>query len=264
MRTAAPRSVALLLACWACAGLAQEPPAGVKKLAEALAAEQAASAKAGDKAKKDLLAGMAKLADAAARADRTELGKALQASLLAEREAFEKDGVLPESEEALPAVFPYAVALHKARPKLRQAQVKLAEGHAKAGDKEAEQAVRSGLRAFDDAEPGKTQFAAGSRWNGVLRKPNGATNVTLTFKEVNDKLAKGRLCLDNNWCQMEVEGLRDGPEFALRVKKTVVGGDQTMTFAGLVLGDRMVVQVNGMKGKKGTFTGLAVLTRANK
>jgi len=26
----------------------------------------------------------------------------------------------------------------------------------------------------------------------------------------------------------------------------------------------MVVQVNGMRGKKGAFTGLAVLTRANK
>lgn len=143
MRTAALRSVALLWACTACAGSAQDPPAGVKKLADALATEQTAYAKAGAKAKKELLAGMAKLADGAARADRTELGKALKASLLAERDAFEKDGVLPESEEALPAVFPYAVGLHKARPKLRLAQVKLAEGHARAGDQEAERAVRS-------------------------------------------------------------------------------------------------------------------------
>lgn len=83
MRTAALRSVALLWACTACAGSAQDPPAGVKKLADALATEQTAYAKAGAKAKKELLAGMAKLADGAARADRTELGKALKASLLA-------------------------------------------------------------------------------------------------------------------------------------------------------------------------------------
>lgn len=264
MRTFAPRSAALFLAWSACVGLAQEPAVAVKKLTENLAGERKVFAKAEEKAKADLVATLKKLEDAAVRLDRTALGKARRESIRGEREAFEKVGTLPGSDEALPAVYAYAAALHKARPRLRQAHERLAEACGKGGDKAAERKARADLAAFEAAIPGLAEFTAGSKWNGILQKPHGTTNVSLSFGRVNDVLATGRVCLDNNWCQMDLEGLREGPRFVLGVKKMVIGAPQSPTFSGFVLGDRMLVEVNGLKGKKGPVSGLAVLTRAGK
>ena len=261
MRLSPFRTVPLVLACWACAALADEPSAVAKKLAQKLTAEQKAFADTKKKAKADLVRAFKAAEAAAVQNDPTPLGVGRQKSLKAEREAFEKADALPTSDDALEGVFTYLSAVQKARPKVRQAHEKLIQQYGKDGNKQGEANAKADLAAFDASVQGVERFTPGSRWSGSLQKPRSTTNIGFTVRSMTDDLVKGQVSLDNGWCQMEVEGLRDGPQFVLRVTKMVIGDPQQPVFSGFMLGDRMVIEVAGLKARKGTVGGVAALTR---
>lgn len=233
------------------AATADEPSAAAKKLADKLAAEQTAFDAAQKKAKQRLVKALGEAAAAAVQADPTALGRDKQKTLQAEREAFDKRDILPTSDEALGGLYAYLNTVHEARAKLRRAADALVNQLGKDGDATSEAKAKAERAKLDASAPGQSALAVGSRWNGTLQKQAVGPNANnTTFGLTVEKLGEGTIyafvALNNGWCKMRMEGLRDGPYFVLKVKEKVIGDAGQPVFTGFVCGDRLVVEVAGI------------------
>jgi hypothetical protein len=235
-----------MMAAWPGVGLADGPSPAAKRLTDQLTAEQKAYEKARKQAKDKLVSALRTAESEAVQADPTALGQQKRKALQAEREALTKNDTLPTSDEALGGLYAYLTGLHEARAKVRKAGDKLIEQLAKDGDAAGEAKAKAEMAKLTAAVPGLDKLAAGSRWQGTLQKTvvgRNANNTSCNFtvQALGENTITAVVALDNNWCKMKMEGLRDGPYFVLRVKQKVIGDAGEPVFTGFVCGERLVL-----------------------
>lgn len=262
MPAARSRLALLALAAWATAAPAGEPSAAAQKLTKKLADAQKAFDAAQKKAKKDLVTALKEAEAAAPRLQPGPLGAAHQKAIRAEREAFERSDALPAGDETAAGVFAYLASVHQARPKVRQVHDSLVQQLGKDGDAAGAAKAKADLAAFDAAAPGAAGLAAGSKWGGTLRQPNFNNDIQFVIDQLDDKTLAGVVSTDRGGRRLKVEGVRSGPYFELRTVKVLRGADQFPVFRGVVTDKRMLLEVAGLAGRKGTtFSGVGELTR---
>lgn len=193
---------------------------------------------------------------------------AMADKLTEQRRLFANDGKLPTDMDMLSEVWKYATELDAKYRPVADKYNRALDAALKADEKGAVIRLQGDKSDFDEKYlPGRKRFAGKTTWGGTLYRAGSSTSFRLHLSEVTETSFKGVAERDLDIMghpRWELAGSINGLAVTGRSGAAKQGSPPNHTYNGVVVGNRLILQVIPPPSKGKVTVLVAVLERAGK
>lgn len=180
------------------------------------------------------------------------------------REQFEKNGVLPTHNDLILKTIRYLNTLGTARAEFNNKYLAATKEARRTKDDDKHTQLVKAKAAFDEKAAGREQFGSDTRWSGTRHNGKRNVDVNLNIGKVTGNSFTGTYVQNPgsaNRFVMEFEGLLNGNVIEVITTSVKKEDTRVLKFTGYVIGDRIILDVDGIAAGGGPASGLIDLRK---